>query len=248
MTLEPTLPLTAVGVATRRGPRHPANEDHYRILDADHPLVERMERGVVYAVFDGVSSSPRGREAAEIGADRLGGFFDDVTEPRIESLLQLVGEIDWELREVRKGDAACTLALLWLASGTATVVNVGDSQVYRVRDGVVESLTRAKGAGGLAQFVGMGPRVAEITHVWQSPLHAGDLFLLVTDGVTEVVGPDEIVDQYWAAGGSCAAAAEAVIREVERRSGQDDATVLIVDVLSVECDPEDDVDTVGVGL
>lgn len=243
-----TLPLTCAGAATRRGPKHADNEDQCRLLDVSHPLVERMRRGVLYAVLDGVSTTPRGREAAEIGASRLAGFYDEVTVPRLASLLQLVGEIDWELREVKKGDAACTIALLWLASGMATVVHVGDSQVYRVRDGVVENVTRHKRPGGLAQFVGMGPRVAEIAQVWQEPLHTGDLFLLVTDGVTEVVGPDEIVDFWWGADGSCARAAQAVIREVDRRSGQDDATVVLVDVLAAERDLEDEVDTVGVGL
>lgn len=229
-----TLPLTVAGAATRTGPKHEHNEDQFRLLDGTHPLVGRLGRGAVYVVCDGVSTTPRGREAALIGAARVAGFFDTLVPPTLDSLLQLVGEIDWELREIRKGDAACTLSLLWLAHGMATVVHVGDSRVYRVRDGALAPITRNQRRGGLATFVGMGPRVADIVEVWQEPLRSGDLFLLVTDGVTEVVDPAEILEMWWASGGSCPQAAERVVAEVERRGGSDDATVVLVDVLAVE--------------
>lgn len=237
-----SLPWTAAGAATRTGPRHDRNEDQYRVLDRTHPVVARMRRGALYAVCDGVSTTPRGREAAVLGAARLGGFFDEVVPPRLESLVQLVGEIDWELREVRKGDAATTLAALWLADGVASVVLVGDSQVLRVRHGHIESVTAQKRRGGLSSFLGMGPRVADVVEVWQDRYLPGDLYVLLTDGVTEVMRAEEVLDAWWDAGGACALAAERIVAEVDRRGGSDDATVLFVDVLGEE------VDNAGVGL
>lgn len=232
--MTPTLPLTSGYAATRTGPRHPVNEDQFRCLDADHPLVTRLRRGVLYAVADGVSSTPRGRHAAEVGCARIESFYDSFTPPRVESLVQLVSEIDWELREERKGDAACTMSILWLAHGQATVVHVGDSQVYRVRDGDVERITRESKGRGLGAFVGMGPRVADALQIWSEPVHEGDLFVLVTDGVTEVVQPAEILEMWWTCAGSPRRTAEGLIAEVDRRGGSDDATALVVDVLAVD--------------
>jgi len=83
----------------------------------------------------------------------------------------------------------------------------------------------------------MGPRLAEVVEVWREPLYDGDLFLLVTDGVTDVVDPEEVIDLWWDGGGSPRSTVETVIREVERRGGQDDATILLVDVLGRESSP-----------
>jgi serine/threonine protein phosphatase PrpC len=233
--LTPTLPLTAAHASTRTGPRHVNNEDQFRILDGGHPLVATLRRGALYAVCDGVSSTPRGREAAELGAARIEDFFNPQTPPRLETLVQLVSEVDWELREGRKGEAACTFSALWLAHGRAHVVHVGDSQVFRVRHGQCERLTQVqKGRSALNAFLGMGPKVADVLQVWEEPLYVGDLFLLLTDGVTEVMQPDELLDAWWAVGGATSRAAHAIVSEVDRRGSTDDATVLVVDVLAVE--------------
>lgn len=237
----PTLPFTAAAASSRTGPSHTTCEDRYRILDSSHPLVAARGRGCLYAVCDGVSTVPRGRWAADMTTARLDTFFERSQEPRVESLVQLVSEIDWELREQGPGQAACTLSVLWLANGRAHVVHVGDSEVYRVRHGEVERITRAqKGGRALGAYVGMGPRVADAVQVWTEPLFVGDLFLLVTDGVTEVLGVDDLLNAWWAFGGSPRRAAQVIISEVERRNGRDDATALVVDVLALEVESDDE--------
>jgi serine/threonine protein phosphatase PrpC len=86
----------------------------------------------------------------------------------------------------------------------------------------------------------MGPQIADVMQIWQEPLFVGDLFLLVSDGVTEVIKPDELLDAWWTHGGSTQRAASSIIAEVNRRGGQDDATALVVDVLAVEADPSEE--------
>lgn len=239
MNHAPTLPFSVGAAATRRGGGHPQNDDRHRILDASHLGVAALRKGSLYAVCDGVSTVPRGRYAADLTCARIDGFFDRYQAPRVESLVQLVSETDWELRAHGRGQAACTLSMLWLGYGNATVLHVGDSQVYRVRHGEAERLTRNhRGGRALGAYVGMGPDVADVLQVWQEPLFVGDLFLLVTDGVTEVVAVDELLDTWWAFGGSPQRAAGAIIAEVDRRGGRDDATALVVDVLALEADPD----------
>ncbi len=241
MTFAPTLPFSVGAASTRKGSGHAQNDDRFRILDASHLGVAALRRGSLYAVCDGVSTVPRGRYAADLTCSRIDGFFDRYQAPRVESLVQLVSETDWELRAYGRGQAACTLSLLWLGYGTATVLHVGDSQVYRVRHGTAERITQNhRGGRALGAYVGMGPDVADVLQVWQEPLFVGDLFLLVTDGVTEVVAVDELLDTWWAFGGSPQRAAAAIIGEVDQRGGKDDATALVVDVLALEADPEDE--------
>ncbi len=241
MTVPPTLPFTAAAAASRTGPKHPECEDRYRILDASHPAIAQRGKGCLYAVCDGVSTVPRGKWAADVTCARLDAFFDRDVAPRVESLASIVAEIDWELRETGPGQAACTLSLLWLAHGFAHVVHVGDSQVYRVRHGATTRITQNhRGGRALGAYVGMGPRVSDVLQVWREPVFVGDLYLMVTDGVTEVLGVDELLDAWWAFGGSPRRAAGAIIGEVERRAGKDDATALVVDVLAIESDTDDE--------
>lgn len=199
--------------------------------------VRAGRRGALYVVCDGVSSTPEGNWAARTACERLATFFEPDLDPRLENLLQLISEIDWELRGKGQGRAACTLAVLWLAGGTATVLQVGDSQVLRVRHGDVASVTDTRrGAKLLRNYLGMGPHVSEVIRIWQEHLFEGDLFFLVTDGVLEVVNPDEMVDLFWRVRGDTRACAEGIITRAAERKAQDDSTVVVVDVLSLEDD------------
>jgi len=237
----PTLPYATGSAATRTGPRHRENEDQYRILDISHLAVAAFRKGALFVVCDGVSTCRQGKYAAELMCSRIDTFFDRFAEPRVESLTQLVNEVDWELRGLGHGQAACTISLLWLAYGMATVVHVGDSQLYRIRHGECRRITENhRGGRSLGAYVGMGPQIAEVMQIWQEPLFVGDLYLLVSDGVTEVIQPDELLDAWWAHGGSTQRAAHSIIAEVNKRGGQDDATALVVDVLALEADPSEE--------
>ncbi len=230
--MKPALPLTNAVVATKRGREHTENEDFYRILDGSNETVRKMQRGALYAVTDGVSSVAGGQWAAQLTAERLEGFFDDQFHPSLDTLMQLIQEIDWELRG-KEGNAACTLALLWLLGERAHVITVGDSQIFRVRHGEIAQLSpEGKQRAALRVYMGMGPALSIGAHQWHGEVFTGDIFVLTTDGVTSLLQPDEMMERFWLAGTSVQGAAEAIIDEVDRRGGPDDATILLVDVLA----------------
>jgi serine/threonine protein phosphatase PrpC len=232
-----TLPLVSVGSATLRGRAHRHNDDSACVLDGRVSEVVQLRRGALFAVCDGVSTAPDGGWAAKLTCERLLSFFDADVPPRQEGLLQLVNEIDWELRGRGEGRAACTLSALWLADRSACTINVGDSQVLRVRHGLIEPLAQSRSrGGGLGVFMGMGPALNDAQQSWRDALFVGDLFFLVTDGVTTLVAPQELLDVWWGCDGDPQACAEAVVDLVAQRKGADDATVLVVDVLSLESD------------
>jgi len=235
-----TLPLVAVGSATLRGRTHRSNEDSVCVLDARVAEVVQLRRGTLFAVCDGVSTVPDGGWAAQVTCERLISFFDTDVSPTQEGLLQLINEIDWELRGRGKGQAACTLSALWLADRTAHLVHVGDSEVFRVRHGDIESITERQGSGRrLGAFMGMGPQLNEVAQLWRGPLFVGDLFILTTDGVTDLITAAQLLNRWWDSSGVPQVCAESVVNMVEERHGADDASLVVVDVLSLESNRHD---------
>ena len=185
---------------------------------------------------DGVSTLEQGRWAAEVTCARLAQFFEPGHAAGLDTLVQLVGEIDWELRGQGKGKAACTLGALWLHQGQAHALHVGDSPVYRLRDGVVDLLTRIDAPGQqLHAFMGMGPHISEMLRVRSEPFHAKDVYFLVTDGVSGVVDDPRFLAREWRESQhDPTRCARGILREVERRQGADDATAIVVQVLLEE--------------
>jgi serine/threonine protein kinase len=84
-----------------------------------------------------------------------------------------------------------TLSILVLKSTTATVFHVGDSRIYRLRQGGLEQLTRdhrvwvSKDKSYLNRAMGMEPRLE--FDFKELPLEIGDVFLMTTGGVHDFV-------------------------------------------------------------
>ncbi len=104
-----------------------------------------------------------------------------------------------------------TLVLALFAAGSVTIAHVGDSRAYRLRDAQFERLTHdhsmveeavRKGMYTLEEAqrnfskniitraLGIGPDVD--TDVQQFLVHSGDLYLLCSDGLTDVVNDGDL--------------------------------------------------------
>ncbi len=174
-----------------------------------------------------------GQWAARLTCLRIEQFFYGDQDISIQTLIQLVSEIDWELRGEGQGTAACTLSILWLHGNEAVVVHVGDSAIYRVRRGDISRITRIHGGGrGLQAFMGMGSAVSEVAQIRRSVLHEGDVFFLVTDGVSDVLAPAELAGLWVRCGGDPDLCAGSILEAVTESNGSDDATAVVVQYLS----------------
>lgn len=190
-------------------------------------------RGQLFAVADGVSTVRMGQWAARLTCLRIEQFFFDDHPIRVDTLTQLVGEIDWELRGEGRGAAACTLSILWLHGHEADAVHVGDSAIYRLRGNDISRITQIHGGGrGLHAFMGMGPNVSEVCQVVHTPLRSGDVFFLVTDGVSDFVSPQELASAWVCSGGDPDRCAASILEMVSEREGNDDATVVVAQFVS----------------
>lgn len=227
--------MVDVAASTLQGRTHKRNEDAWLVLGPEAEGVRDLRRGALFAVCDGVSAVPDGNWAAQTTCSRLEAFFDQDLDPSLDALLQLINEIDWELRGRGQGRAACTLSALWLVEGMANVIQVGDSDIFWLRHGQLNRVTTGDSEGRqLRSFMGMGPQLNEVVQTWREPFFPGDLFLLATDGLLDTVNAREILDTWWGARARVQPFTGSLIDRVKQRRGADDATVVAVDVLSVE--------------
>ena len=148
--------------------------------------------------------------------------------------------------DAAKRGMGTTLSALLVAGHQGFIAHVGDSRVYRLRDGVLAQLTcdhslaeEMRAAGGhvgddfpyrnvITRAIGMreGARVDVVV----SSLEAGDVFLLCTDGLTEGLDDDELAALLTA---PPATAAPALVRAAYDAGGRDNITAVVVRVRAV---------------
>ncbi len=170
----------------------------------------------LFAVADGMGGAQAGEVASGLAAAVLEeGAGDERGEERVASLIQ---EANRRVFQRSNEDAATsgmgttmTVALVDSSGGTIAFGHVGDSRAYRVRDGSLEQLTDDHSlVGELVRSGKLSPEEAE-THPQRSVItralgtepdvdvdtftveaRPDDLYLLCSDGLTDMVSADEI--------------------------------------------------------
>lgn len=232
------------GYATVTGPRE-RNEDYGGYVEpADPQLV--ATKGMLAAVADGVSGGAHGREAAETAIRNL--LADYYATPDTWQTAHALGTVlaainRWLAGQVASrseaGGMATTLTGLVLRGGRYHYAHVGDTRLYRLRGESLECLT--------ADHVWETPGMSHVlkralgldTHVLpdfgEGELRAGDLFLIVCDGVWEPLGQLEL-HRLLQLHDAPPRAAQALTDAALARGGQDNATALVVRVLETGAD------------
>ncbi len=222
----------------------------------------------LYAVADGMGGYEGGEVASRLVIGTMTEFFrknsDDgestwpfgMERDRdfLENLLAVaVKTANREVIARKKGPLAqmgSTVAALAVRGAEVVVAHVGDSRVYRLRDGALAQLTRdhsfyeemraARGAemGPKSEF----PYANVITRAVGMPdarpdllrdaLRAGDTYLLCTDGLVEKV--DEATIAKVLAEAAPDEACRALVEAAYARGGRDNITAVVVRVTGTE--------------
>lgn len=228
-----------VGCASEKG-RRDNNEDFCGAQESDSA---RATHELVAAIADGMGGGPAGRLAAETTVRGfLDGYFslpetlgaDRAASRSIEAMNRWVysqGHHDQRLRGM-----ATTFSSLILRGRSAHVVHVGDSRIYRLRDGSLQCLTQdhvhthPDMRHVLYRAVGL-EEVVRIDYA-RHDLRAHDRFLLCSDGVHGVLRDAELA----ALLATRAAPQEGARRIVERaiESGSaDNVSAVVIDAIGV---------------
>jgi len=197
VSLPGPLPLqAAVGYASAAAPGKP-NEDFCAVLIPSDAA--GVGRGVVLAVADGVSGSGRARVAAEATVRTLVRDYY-ATPPEwgvgraLDRLLCAINDWLWaeNARYPEQDSVVCAVSLLVLRDQHYYLAHVGDTRVYRLRGAVFKQLTtdhtwqRRDMRHVLRRAVGLDRHL--VADFADGELQPGDLFLMATDGVWEVLG------------------------------------------------------------
>lgn len=150
-----------------------------------------------------------------------------------------------------------TLVLAWFHDNRMLVAHVGDSRLYRLRDGRLQQLTRdhslvqeqldsgmitpeeahnAECRGLLTRALGAEPEVE--VDVADHPVLPGDLILLCSDGLTEMLDDRAIGELLGSGGDNLPKLAEDLIRQANDRGGRDNVSVIVVQVLGDFAQPK----------
>jgi len=175
----------------------PRNEDACRIEIPEEPLLS--EKGLCLVIADGVSRSEAGQDASEACVN---GFITDYYSTPDSwtvktSAQKVLGSLNnWLYSQGKRsyesaGAMLTTLTSLIVKSGTAYIFHVGDTRIYRLRDGDLECLTEDHCSWGAGEKTYLGRAMGADAHVdidFKSlPVEIDDAYILTTDGVHEFI-------------------------------------------------------------
>ena len=224
------------------------NEDNFvfdgKYLDLDNKGMKEtfyrdstVKCGISFAVFDGMGGENFGeyasyRASAEFAKEETSRAND---EKKLNALVAKINDavVD-EKKKMLTERMGTTMVSLHFAKNCAYVCNVGDSRAYRLRDRELTQLsedhvekTGSKKAP-LTQHLGIDPEEMLIEpYIVKEDLQMGDVFLLCSDGVTDMLTDAEItaiLRKCWAPD-SCV---EALIAESLAKGGKDNITAVVV--------------------
>jgi protein phosphatase len=248
-----------------------ARTDVGRRRQINEDALFRDDAAGFYVVADGVGGHNKGEIASREAVEQLHMWVMKARK-EIDALAQRIdagdAECVWEIRRLletgvksacymvfgmaeldpEKRGMSTTLSAMLVRAGYAFAVHVGDSRVYRVRDGKVLQLTedhtlinykvkhgmmtkaeaeKAAGKNVITRAVGHKDYVQVDTA--DIDLARGDRFLLCSDGLHGYFTGDEEVAAL-CADGDLEECAEAAIAMANARGGKDNITALVVEV------------------
>lgn len=232
----------SAGQYSDRG-RKEINQDFHGIRIPEAP--QRAAKGIAVALADGISSSDVSHIAAQAA---VAGFLEDYfctsdawsvkkSAQRVLTALNAWLHAQSQrspYRYDRDRGYVCTLSAMVIKSVTAHVFHVGDTRIYRLRDGALEQLTNdhrlrvSEDVHYLGRAMGINPQL-EIDYQALA-VEAGDVFVFATDGVYEHVAAGFVVDAVAAHGDDLARAAGTIAGEAYAQGSADNLTVQIVRV------------------
>ena len=226
------------GAATSRGTVRPENEDAFGHVGDK-----------LFVIADGMGGHPGGRLAATTAVQ---GVLSTATSTGVTSMRDLVRRVADQVRLATRARgfevAGTTLVIVRVIDGVVTLATVGDSRVYRLRDGLLIQLTNdhtvrtelaasgvdprqlpAAGLHALTRYVGAadGNDVPDVTSLVPK---VGDQLLLATDGVFKQLDDRAMIDAMSDPRGitTANAAAAALVAVADRSGGRDNATAIVL--------------------
>ena len=202
-----------------------------------------LEHPVYFGVFDGMGGETYGEEAAYLAAWTMYEQLQtdaDCQDNLISVCFNANQRICQAARRHKAGIMGTTAVLLGLKNATAYLVNIGDSRAFLYRNDQLLQISvdhtdqflytkpsKAKRKPRLTQHLGIEPGEMLIEpYRTEISIQAGDLFLLCSDGLTDMVPKKEIKEMI-DVGNEVKDIAEMLINQAMSHGGKDNITILV---------------------
>jgi PPM family protein phosphatase len=261
---------------THSGSRKPRNDDSLTAFASGAGGAEILpatgsqtlsQHDLVFAVSDGMGGGNAGDIASALILQQMteiipetfkaaaAGFFPDSLSHLADALRTIHERINAAATECpEQAGMAATLALAWFTPDNLYLANVGDSRIYRSREGVLEQLSRDHTSAWGSWKRGEITEIEYRTHPRRAALyevvgggHAkvhphfaavsyepGDRFLVCSDGVIDGLWERHIANAL----GACSAApedtAESLLKRAIDNAGTDDTSLIVITVSASE--------------
>lgn len=159
----------------------------------------------VLAVFDGMGGGEKGEVASMIATDVTKGFCFGVDDkPLSEQVLQCSKEMNSKVNEYAFENEiehmGTTFAGVVFGKEEIVVGNVGDSRIFRVRNGKIEQLSvdhvlpeeLLSFKNIITQYVGMKEEKEFAPAITTEEYCSGDRYIICSDGLTEKLNQEEV--------------------------------------------------------
>ncbi len=223
---------------TDTGRQRKGNEDAY------------FARSPLFVVADGMGGAQAGEVASGTAVEVFQDGLPDGSEPVESRLRSLVLEANARINALAQSDDALagmgtTVTAAYVDEGELAIAHVGDSRMYRLRDGSLERLTddhtlveelvrqgkltpeeaeHHPQRSIITRALGPEPGVEPDSFTW--PGRDGDVYLICSDGLTGMV-PEARVAEILTASGSLPAAGRALVDAANEAGGRDNITVIL---------------------
>lgn len=241
-------------VQTDTGCVREANEDAGRhIAPADPDVL--MRRGTLTIVADGMGGHSSGEVASAMAIEIISEvYYADTERPAAEALESAIQNANAAIfqkstTEEKYFGMGTTVVALAIFGDSAITAHVGDSRVYRLRDGLMEMLTldhshvmemvingiismeearHHDDKNVILRAVGTQEKIAvDVSAPFAVVPH--DEFLLCSDGLSDMLADEEIAS-IWTSRRDLYTACERLIAEAKTAGGHDNVTAGIVRV------------------
>lgn len=239
----------SIGSSSDKGIKE-RNEDFLGALMPEG--AQLTHKGIAIAIADGMSGSDAGHEASHCCvASFLSDYYSTPDSWSVKKAGQkiLSATNSWlysqgqQRYESAKGMVS-TLSIAVLKSTTAHLFHIGDSRIYRLRDGNLEQLTRdhrvwvSDEKNYLNRAMGIEPRL-EVDYK-AVPLEKGDMFFMSTDGVHDFIA-EKTLKAFLQANDSLESIAQKIVQQASDNNSDDNLSCQLFRIDEIPLAKEDEV-------
>ena len=241
-----------VGHLTDVGKAREANEDNYAIPPENLPQVAIDQKGLLYFVADGMGGHKGGQHASSLAKQLvMDAYYQAPSQDIRQSLDYAIRAANAEIHRQSQTNPiyhgmGTTIVAVVVHGNRLVIAHVGDSRAYLIRQGAIQQLTPDH------SFIAEGLRDGTITpdevntHPYRGvitralggkadvqpdfreiPLHQDDAILLCSDGLSNMVGDQEMLALV-ERNGSAQGTVQELVDLANQRGGLDNITAIVL--------------------